>query len=149
FTEALTLAFAGGLLGLLLAYFSMRALLSIAGKTLPRAESITIDYHAVIFTAVIALLTPLVFALLPALRTASASDAETLKHNAHNATPGPARSRLMGAFIVAQVALALVLSVGAGLLVRSFLRLLNTDTVFRPEQVVHLTTTLPAGRYAN
>jgi len=148
-TETITLATGSGIAGLLLAYFSMRALLSIAGQTLPRAESIAMNHRVIAFTAVVALMTPLVFALLPALRTAFTTDAEVLKHTTTSATPGRARSRLLGTFVIAQVALALVLSVGAGLLVRSFLRLLSTNPGFRPEQVVRLTTTLPSGRYAN
>jgi predicted permease len=107
------------------------------------------NYRVIAFTAVVALMTPLVFALLPALRTAFATDAEILKNSTTSATPERARARLLGAFVIAQVALALILSVGAGLLVRSFLRLLSTDPGFRPEQVVRLTTTLPSGRYAN
>ena len=147
-TEATLLAAAGGSLGLLIAYFSMRSLLAFSGQTLPRAESIAMNYRVIAFTAVIALATPLIFGLLPAFRAAFGSDAETLKNNALNATPGHTRSRLLGSFVIVQVALALVLSVGAGLLVRSFVRLLNTDPGFRPEQVVRLSATLPSGKYS-
>src|SRR5204863_6075124 len=69
-----------------------------------------------------------------------------LKHNTRSATPA-GRSRLLGAFVVSQIALALILSVGAGLLVRSFLLLARTDPGFRADHVLHLTTTLPSGRY--
>jgi len=146
-TEATLLAATGGSVGLFLAYFSMRGLLAFSGQTLPRAESIGMNYRVIAFTAVIALATPLIFGLLPAFRAAFGSDAEALRNNAVNATPGRARSRLLGAFVIVQVALALVLSVGAGLLVRSFVRLLSTDPGFRPEQVVRLKATLPSGKY--
>jgi putative ABC transport system permease protein len=146
-TEALILAAAGGALGLLLARFSIEALLLLAGQTLPRAESIALNYRVIVFTAAAALATPVLFAILPALRAAFAADAESLKHNTRNATSARGHSRLVGAFVVSQVALALILSVGAGLLLRSFLFLLRTDPGFRPEQVVHLTTTLPSGKY--
>jgi len=146
-TEALILAAAGGALGLLLARFSIEALLLLAGQTLPRAESIALNYRVIVFTVVAALATPVLFAILPALRAAFAADAEALKQNTRSATPARGRSRLLGAFVVSQVALALILSVGAGLLVRSFLLLARTDPGFRPDQVLHLTTTVPSGRY--
>ena len=147
-TETITLAGAGGVLGFLLASFSMKALLSLAGDSLPRAESVAMNYRVVVFTAIVALATPIVFALLPALRSAFANDAEALKNSTTRATHGRSRSRMLGSFVVAQVALALVVSVGAGLLAHSFIRLLSTDPGFRPEQVVSLRTTLPSGRYA-
>jgi predicted permease len=148
-TEGVILAGAGGAFGLFLAYCATRGLLAFAGQTLPRAESIAFNYRVVAFTAAVSLVTPLVFAILPALRTAFANDAEVLKVSTKTTTPGRTRSRLLGSFVVAQVALALVVSVGAGLLVRSFLALLSTNPGFRPEQVVRLTATLPSGRYPN
>jgi predicted permease len=146
-TEALLLAAVGGALGLVLARFSIQAFLSLAGQTLPRAESVTMDYRVIAFTAAAALATPLLFAVLPALRAAFAADAEVLKHNTTGATPTRGRFRLLGVFAVSQIALALILSVGAGLLVRSFLSLSRTDPGFRSEQVVRLTVTLPSGKY--
>src|SRR5215471_14758890 len=146
-TEGIILAVAGGAFGLLLAYCATRALLGFAGQTLPRAESIAFNYRVVAFTAAVSLLTPLIFAILPAFRTAFANDAEVLKSTTKTITPAGTRSRLLGSFVVAQVALALVLSVGAGLLVRSFLALLSTNPGFRPQQVVRLTAMLPSGRY--
>lgn len=147
-TEGVTLAAAGGVLALILAYISKRLLLALAGQTLPRAESIAFNYRVVGFTAVISLLTPLVFALLPALQAAWSSDSDALKQNGRTATPGRGRARLLGTFLVVQVALALMLSIGAGLLARSFMRLMSTETGFRPEQVIQIAITLPSGRYA-
>jgi putative ABC transport system permease protein len=146
-TEALLLAAAGGMLGLFLARFSIQAFLSLAGQTLPRMESVTMNYRVIAFTAAAALVTPLLFAALPALRAAFAADAEVLKHNTTSATPTRGRFRLLGLFAVSQIALALILSVGAGLLVRSFLLLSRIDPGFHPEQVVRLTATLPSGKY--
>ena len=147
-TEGLVLALAGGALGLLLAYWAMRVLLSFAGQTLPRAESIGFDARVVLFTLALSLVTPLLFGVVPALRAAMGSTFNALKEGGHGATPGQARHRLLGSLVIAQFALALMLSVGAGLLVRSFMRLLGTEPGFRVEQVVQTTTTLPAGRYA-
>jgi predicted permease len=146
-TEGFVLASIGGAAGLLLAYWTMQALLSLAGDTLPRAESIGFDANVVAFTAALALMTPLIFGVVPALRTALGSTFEALKEGARSATPGRARHRLLGSLVVAQFALALVLSVGAGLLLRSFVRLLNTSPGFRTEHVVSAATSLPAGQY--
>jgi putative ABC transport system permease protein len=146
-TEGFVLASLGGAFGLLLAYWTMQAFLSLAGETLPRVESIGFDARVVAFTAILALLTPLVFGVVPALRQALGSTFEALKEGGRIATPGHARHRLLGSLVVAQFALALMLSVGAGLLVRSFVRLLNTRPGFRSEHVVTASTTLPAGRY--
>ena len=148
-TEALMLSIAGSALGLLVAYSSMQSLLYLAGKTLPRTESIGFDYRVVLFTVILALITPVLFGAMPAIRTAFRMDGEALKERGRGATPGRAHGRLVGALVVAQVALALMLSVGAGLLARSFVRLLSTDPGFRSEQVASITLTLPSGRYTN
>jgi putative ABC transport system permease protein len=146
-TEGFVLATIGGAVGLLLAYWSTRALLSFAGEALPRTESIAFDGRVVVFTAALSLLTPLVFGLVPALRSALGSTFDALKEGARG-TPGRARHRLLSALVVAQFALALMLSVGAGLLLRSFVHLLDTEPGFRPAHVVRVATTLPAGRYS-
>ena len=148
-TEGLLLAAIGGAAGVLLAYWTMQALLAFAGDTLPRAESIGFDARVVAFAVVLALMTPLVFGVVPALRAALRSTFEALKDGGRSATPGHGRHRLLGSLVVAQFALALMLSVGAGLLVRSFVRLLGTEPGFRVEQVVSARTMLPAGRYTS
>jgi predicted permease len=147
-TEGLVLAVAGGGCGLLLAYWATQALLSFAGDALPRAESIGFDLPVIGFTAALSLITPLVFGVVPALRSALGATFDALKEGGRGATPGHARQRLLGALVVAQFALALMLSVGAGLLVRSFMRLVDTSPGFRADHVVQVATTLPAGRYA-
>ena len=145
-TEGFVLSTIGGALGLLLAYWTVQLLLSMAGDALPRAESIDVDARVVGFTVALALLTPLIFGVVPALRTALASTFDALKEG-RSATAGRARHRLLGSLVVAQFALALMLSVGAGLLVRSFVRLLRSDPGFRPEHVVTASVNLPEGRY--
>ena len=146
-TEGFVLSALGGALGLLLAYWTVQVLLSLAGDALPRAESIDVDARVVAFTAALALLTPLVFGVVPALRAALATTFEALKDGGRGATLGRGRHRLLGSLVVAQFALALMLSVGAGLLVRSFVRLLASDPGFRSEHVVTASVRLPAGRY--
>jgi len=147
-TEGFVLAAFGGAAALLLAWWTMEGLVALAGTSLPRAESIAFDRRVVLFTTALALVTPLVFGVVPALRTALRSTFDALKEGSRSATPGRARQRLLGALVIAQFALALVLSVGAGLLTRSFLRLLATDPGFRAEHAVTASVRLPAGRYA-
>jgi putative ABC transport system permease protein len=147
-TEGFVLAFFGAMAGLVLAYWTMQAFLSLAGTTLPRAESIRFDGRVAAFTLVLALVTPLLFGVAPAIRAALQSTFEALKEGTRSATPGRARHRLLAWLVVTQFALALVLSVGAGLLVRSFMRLLATDPGFRTARVATASVTLPIGRYA-
>jgi predicted permease len=130
------------------AYFVMRALLSFGIETLPRAESIAFNDRVLVFAVLLALLTPLLFGVLPAFRSASGTNAGTLKDSSRTATAGRRSSRLLGALAITQVALALVLSVGAGLLLRSFLHLLDTDLGFRSEKRVRVTVTLSSGGYS-
>ena len=146
-TEGLVLAAIGGAAGLLLAYWTLQALLAFAGNTLPRVESIGFDRRVLTFGVALTFLTPVIFGIAPALRGALRSTFDALKEGGRSATPGQARHRLLGSLVVAQFALALMLSVGAGLLLRSFVRLLNTDPGFRADHVVTAAVTLPAGRY--
>jgi len=143
------LASIGGAAGLLLAWWSMQAMLSLAGDALPRAVSVAFDRRVVLFTVVLSFVTPLVFGVAPALRAALGSTFDALKEGSHGSTAGHGRQRLLGGLVVAQFALALVLSVGAGLLARSFMRLLASNPGFRPEQLVTAAVQLPTGRYAD
>ena len=146
-TEGVVLAVIGGAAGVLLAWWTVQAMLTLAGDALPRIESIAFDRGVLLFTAVLSLLTPLLFGVVPAMRAALGSTFEALKDGAR--TTGAHRHRLLGALVVAQFALALMLSVGAGLLARSFIRLLSANPGFRAEQVVTASVRLPSGRYVN
>lgn len=147
-TEGLVLAAIGGSAGLLLAWWATAAMLALAGTSLPRVESIAVDYSVVLFTAALSLATPLLFGVAPALRAAMRSTCEALKESSTRAPGTRRRQRLLGGIVVAQFALALMLSIGAGLLVRSFMRLLATSPGFSAEQVVTASVQLPSGRYA-
>jgi predicted permease len=146
-TESLVLAAGGVMAGLALAWVLVRGFLPLAGDALPRTEDIALNGRVVAFAAVLGLLTPLVFGVVPALRSALGSARTRLADTTRTTTAGPGRQRLLAALVVAQCALALMLSVGAGLLLRSFVRLIRTDTGFRAEQVVNATMVLPSGRY--
>ncbi len=148
-TESLVLGMLGSAFGLLFAWFALRALLSFGAETLPRVESIAFNGRVLWFAVLLALLTPLLFGVLPAFRSASGSDGGTLKDSPRTATAGRRSSRLLGTLAASQIALALVLSVGAGLLLRSFLHLVNTDPGFRTEKSVLVQVELPLGAYAD
>lgn len=146
-TESLLLATAGGLAGLGLAFLFHRGLLAlVAGRVpVPRLDQVTLDAPVVAFTMLIALGTGLVFGLVPALvATGSAADAmrEGGRHGA-----GPRTRRALASLVVAEVAVSLVLLVGAGLLVRSFMRLQAIDPGFRAEGVLTARLSLPRSRY--
>ena len=148
-TESLLLAVLGAAAGLFLAFGIMQVFLPMAGDTMPRPEGIQLNGRVVLFTATMALLTPLLFGVMPALRSVRMSAAAALTDGSRTATSGRGRNRLLNTLVVAQCALALMLSVGAGLLIRSFMRLTQTDTGFHAEQVVNATMVLPSGRYAS
>ena len=146
-TEGFVLSVFGGVGGLVLAYWTVGVLRTLAGTTLPRAESIRLDERTLLFGFALTLATPIVFGILPAIRTTLQSTFEALKEGGRaDATPR-GRHRLLGSLVVAQFALALTLSVGAGLLLRSFAKLVATNPGFRAEQVVTASVTLPSGRY--
>jgi putative ABC transport system permease protein len=146
-TESLVLAVSGAAAGLGLAFGLMQMFLPMVATSLPRAEDIQLNGDVLAFTLALALLTPLLFGVMPALRSVVRSTSTPLTDDARTSTPDRGRHRLLGALVVAECALALVLSVGAGLLIRSFVRLANTDTGFRAEQVVNVTMVLPSGPY--
>ena len=133
-TESLVLAAAGGGLGLLAAAWGTRAALGSLPATLPRAEYVQVDVRVLLFTLGASLLSGVVFGLLPALRTSSADLHETLKEGGRGASG--TRHRTQAAFVVAELAMALVLLVGAGLMVRTLARLWDVDPGFRPDGVV-------------
>ena len=148
-TEGFVLAAIGGAAGLLLAWWIMQAMLKLAGEALPRVEAIAFDRRVLFFTVALACITPLVFGVIPALRAALRSRFDALKESGRGSSAGQGRQRILAALVVAQFALALMLSVGAGLLVRSFARLLGTSPGFRVEQLVTASVQLPGGRYAD
>jgi putative ABC transport system permease protein len=146
-TESLVLAMSGAAVGLGLAFAIMQVVLATAGEALPRPDDIQLNGRVVLFALALAVLTPLLFGLMPALRSAVMSTATTLRDGPRSSTPDRRRHRLLAGLVVAQCALALMLSVGAGLLIRSFVRLTQTDTGFRADQVVNALAVLPSGRY--
>jgi putative ABC transport system permease protein len=152
-TESVVLATVGGLLGLLLAVWGTSALGHLAAQYLPRARDIGIDTTVLAFTAFLILLTGLGFGLIPALQASRPDLQSALKDAGRTATGGAPRTRIRGALVVVEVAVALVLLAGAGLLLRSFQRLISVEPGFNPEHLLTLQVWLPVqndaakGRY--
>jgi len=142
-TESVVLAALGGALGLLLAVWGTSALSGLAALYLPRAREIGIDRAVLGFTAALILLTGVGFGLLPALQ-ASRPDLQTvLKDTGKGMSAGAKHSRLRSGLVVVEVALALVLLAGAGLLLRSFEQLVRVEPGFNPDGVLTLQIWLP------
>ena len=145
-TESVLLSLIGGGAGLLLATFGTKALLRMAPANLPRLGTATIDGTALVLTVVVALATGLAFGLIPAMQLGS-DVSSALRAGARGTRTRHASSRVRGAIVVAEVALAVMLLVGAGLLLRSFQQLLAVDPGFRPENVLSFRVSLPARSY--
>ena len=146
-TESVLLAIGGALLGLLLAVWGVRALVALGGDKIPRAGAIGVDWKAVAFTLALAVVTGLVFGLIPALQSSGNHLQESLKEGGR-AVAGGARGRFARQVLVlAEVAIALVLLVSAGLLIKSFARLHAVDPGFRSEGVLTLDLSPPELKY--
>ena len=134
-TESLILALIGGSLGLLLAAWGVDLLTRLLPKDFPRLADIKLDPTVLGFTLLVSVITGVIFGFAPAWQISRANPQESLKEHARGAV-GAMRGRLRGAFVVAEVALSLVLLVGAGLMFRSFLELQSVDAGFRAEQIL-------------
>jgi len=146
-TESVLLSIVGAALGLWLASASLGVLVSIAGRILPRLAEVRLDGGVLTFTCVLAILTSVIFGFLPALQSTRGVTQEALKESGHSTTASGSRGRLRGFLIVAEVALSLLLLVGAGLLIKSFQRLLGVDPGFHSDKVLTVRVSLPQLRY--
>ena len=140
-TESILLAIGGAGLGLLLATWGTRAALTLLPVTLPRANEVGIDLHVLIFTGVVSILAGVLFGLVPAVKTARSNLQETLKESGRG-TSG-AHHRVQGMFVVVEMAMALVLLIGAGLMIRSLMRLWSVNPGFDPHSVLTFSVALP------
>jgi predicted permease len=146
--ESLILSLAGGLLGLLLAASALRVGVSWLPETLPRIHEIGLDWQVVVFAIVLAVLTGLVCGLAPAFAALRTSVNETLKEGGRTGSAGSAHARLRSALVVGEIAIALVLLVTSGLLLRSFEKMRAVDLGFRPDHVLVASYLLPQQQYA-
>ncbi len=141
-TESVLLALAGGLAGLLLATWGVQLLLRFVPDNLPRLSAVSLDGRVLAFTALASLLTGIIFGLAPALQATQGDVNEALRESGRTGT-GARQQRLRNAFVVAEIALALVLLTGAGLTLRSFWRLQAVEPGFNPDGVLTFRMLLP------
>ena len=146
-TESVLLALLGGGLGLLLAFAILKVLLAAAPQEIPRLNAIGIDRWVFGFTLLLSFLTGIFFGLAPALQSSKLDLNATLKEGGARMIGGAARHRLRGLLVVAEVSLALVLLIGAGLMLKSFTRLRETKLGFNPDNVLTASLTLPEADY--
>jgi predicted permease len=145
-TESFVLALGGAILGIPIAMWALKLFIALNAQNLPRIQNAGLDGSVLLFTAGIALLTSLVFGLVPALRASSPNLTEFMKEG-RGTTASGSHQRLRGALVVMETAGGLVLLVVAGLLLRSFHRLLSVDPGLNPRNVLTLTFDLPDAKY--
>ena len=147
-TENVLLSLAGGVAGLLLAFWGMQALLAISPGNIPRLSTIGIDIQVLVFTIAVSVVTGLLFGLAPAVIVSKLNLNDTLKEGGRSSAEGAGGRRVRNALAIAEIALSLVLLVGAGLLIRSFLRLQEVKPGFNPSNVLTAQLSLPTAKYA-
>jgi putative ABC transport system permease protein len=146
-TESTLLALVGGAVGLMAAKAGTMLLLALKPAELRRLDAIPMDARVFVFVFAISLLTGLLFGLLPAWSASRGDIAEALRENARTTATGISRSPLRSFLVTAELALALVLLAGAGLLIKGFLRLRSVDPGFNPANVITMYLQLPGTRY--
>jgi putative ABC transport system permease protein len=146
-TECMVLSLTGGLLGLLLAYLGVTVMTSLSSGGIPRADEIGISREVLLFTMLLSLLTGLAFGIVPALQSSRSQLTEDLKEAKKGASGSVRHRRSLNALVVIEIALALVLVAGAGLMMRSFRSVLGIDPGFDPHNVLTFSAALPLATY--
>ncbi|MFY9609361.1 MAG: ABC transporter permease [Blastocatellia bacterium] len=146
-TESVLLALVGGAVGLLIALWGMDSLLALAPEDLPRIKDVALDAPVLGFTLLITLMTGVIFGLVPALQASRPNLNETLKEGGRGTTGG--HHRVRNSLVVIEVALALVVLVCSGLLIRSFMRLQQVNPGFNADNALAVNISLPGRKYPN
>jgi len=146
-TESILLSLIGGTVGVLLANWGMDLLLTLAPSDLPRMNNVSLDLRTLGFTIAITLLTGLIFGLVPAWHASKPNLIETMKDASRGSTEGGRRKLIRSTLVVVEVASALVLLVGAGLMIKSFWRLQQVDPGFNPDKALTVSLSLPRNKY--
>jgi putative ABC transport system permease protein len=144
-TESTLLALIGGVLGLLVAWGALQLFLAIAASILPRTADVGLQANVLVFTTILALMTGIGVGIVPALQTSRVDLRPELSDAAGKSTAGATRQRSLNVLAAAEIALSLVLLVGAGLMIRSFVALLDTGTGFRSDHVLVFHASAPSG----
>ena len=146
-TESLIISLAGGALGLGMAFGGVRALVALLPADFPRAHDIHVSGPVLAFTFLVSVLTGVLFGLAPAMQASRTDPKQGLQHNTRTTTASRYQNRLRSALVVAEVGLACVLLIGAGLMLRTFLNLLHLDPGFQEDHVLTASISLPHNRY--
>jgi len=144
-TESVMLSLAGGAIGLLMAFWGVRLLASFGLNEIPRLNEARVDLWVMSFTLTLSVITGLLFGLAPAAQVSKAKFNESLKEANRGLAGGAGQRYTSGLLVISEVALALILLVGAGLLTKSFLNLLRVNPGFNPENVMTIPVSLPQG----
>jgi putative ABC transport system permease protein len=147
-TESLLLAGLGGALGLLLALWGIDLLVAVCPADMPRVQEVRLDGHVLGFTLLVSLLAGVIFGLAPAFQASQPDLNQSLKEGGWKSRALPGRHRIRNLLVVGEVALALVLLIGAGLMIKSFLRVRSVHLGFNPEHVLTMQIALPPSQYA-
>ena len=142
-TEGVVLALIGGVVGAALGFAGLRALVAANPDSIPRSTEIALDPVVLLFTVVVSVLTGLLFGMAPLLQLREQAVTVSLKESGQRTTAGSARARVRGGLVMAEVALAVVLVIGAGLLLRSFWNLMTVDAGFNRSRLVTFGIVLP------
>jgi putative ABC transport system permease protein len=145
--ESVMLALAGGISGLLLAMWGLDSLLALSPAELPRFNDIGLDSQALAFTLTLSVFTGLLFGLLPAMQSSKVNLTESLKESGWQASTGGRSKYARNLLVMAEIALALVLMTGAGLMIRSFVKLQSIDPGFDPKNALTFSLSLPSTKY--
>jgi putative ABC transport system permease protein len=145
-TESVLLSLSGGLLGILMAIAALGPLIRLASGSVPNTFAITLDYRVLIFTLAVSVFTGVFFGIAPALSTTKLDLRETLNEGSRGSTAGPGQHRIRGFLVAAEIAAAMLLLIGSGLLLRSFERLQEVPPGFQPDHL--LAADLPLSRNA-
>jgi putative ABC transport system permease protein len=146
-TESVLVSLAGGAIAVLLAIWGTNLLVALQPDNLPRLTEIRVDARVLAFTFGVSLLTGIIFGLLPALTASRTAVGESLKEGGRSATVGGTRQRLRSTFVVIELAVALVLLIGAGLLIKTFWNLRSVEPGFNPDHLLTMRVELPETRY--
>jgi len=146
-TESVLLSLLGGAVGLLLAVWWSDLLVALGKEDIPRAADVGMDWRVLGFTLGVSLLTGLIFGLAPAFHSSKTELVETLKDGGRGTSEGARRSFVRNVLVVAELAIAVVLLVGAGLLIQSLWRLRNVNTGLQPDNVLTFNATVPEVKY--
>jgi putative ABC transport system permease protein len=145
--ESLLIALAGGVLGLIFSFWGVRGLVGMLPDWVPRVENIAVNGRLLIYILGLSIISGLIFGLAPALGASRADIYSSLRETGRTGTPGAGHGRLRKSFVVAEISLALVLLIAAGLLVKASIRMQQVDLGFEPRGLLTARITLPATPY--